>query len=412
MLKTYLDVNRRYSNGKVTLVGRLAENHSGIYFQYNDEYLATHSKSISPIAIKLTNRLQRMDNLYIGNLQGVFADCLPDGWGLHLLKRQMELNKQPLNALSHLEHLAMIGNRTSGALFFEPSIPQPEPQEINLYELGAAALKEFEGIDTPELPQLITAIGAKGEIPKLNVTIKPDGTYTTDPLAEGTQVIFKLSSDKFAYGHNEILIEWIFLEMAREVGIDVPDFDLIPMNTGHYWLQLKRFDCNGGTGRFHMLSASDLFNTPVHALNLDYQDLIKVSYELCGIQAARQMLRRALFNFLALNHNDHGRSFAFLADDNDKWRLSPQCGLNFTPFLSGHSTTFIGHRDKIPKKVLDTLSKQAGLSGYKNGMKIAEEVYETLRTFRQRAKAIWLDKDITKTIQQEIDKKWKILTSY
>ncbi|MXF04273.1 type II toxin-antitoxin system HipA family toxin, partial [Escherichia coli] len=81
---------------------------------------ATHSKSISPFAIKLTNRLQRMDNLYIGNLQGVFADCLPDGWGLHLLKRQMELNKQPLNALSHLEHLAMIGNRTSGALFFEP----------------------------------------------------------------------------------------------------------------------------------------------------------------------------------------------------------------------------------------------------------------------------------------------------
>lgn len=113
------------------------------------------------------------------------------------------------------------------------------------------------------------------------------------------------------------------MEMAKLAGIDVPDFALIDAGKGKYWLQQTRFDCVGDRGRIHMISASGLLDASFREPSLDYIDLIKATRILCGIDEAKKLLRRAIFNYLVANQDDHSKNFAFLADDNDNWRLSP-----------------------------------------------------------------------------------------
>ncbi len=42
-----LDVKRKLSDGSQVIIGELAQNRQGVYFQYNDEYL-NHYSNLSP----------------------------------------------------------------------------------------------------------------------------------------------------------------------------------------------------------------------------------------------------------------------------------------------------------------------------------------------------------------------------
>lgn len=97
------------------------------------------------------------------------------------------------------------------------------------------------------------------------------------------------------------------MKIARQAGIDVADFELLPVGEGRYWLQQSRFDCVGETGRLHMVSASGLLDASFRAPSLDYVDLIKATRLLCGVTEARKLLHRALFNYLLVNQDDHAK---------------------------------------------------------------------------------------------------------
>ncbi|WP_258132704.1 HipA domain-containing protein [Aliivibrio sifiae] len=38
-----------------------------------------------------------------------------------------------------------------------------------------------------------------------------------------------------------------------------------------------------------------------------------------------------MFNYITVNQDDHSKNFAFLADDNDNWRLSPFYDIVYSP---------------------------------------------------------------------------------
>lgn len=63
-------------------------------------------------------------------------------------------------------------------------------------------------------------------------------------------------------------------------------------------------------GRLHMHSACGLLDADFR----DYIDLIKASRHLCKSPAAGQLqFRRAIFNLLASNQDDHSKNWAFFA---------------------------------------------------------------------------------------------------
>ncbi len=85
-----LDVYRRLSSGQRVAVGTLAQNARTVFFQYDSGYVRSFA-NLSPFALKFDSSLQQAPDAPHGGLHGVFADSLPDGWGLLLMDRVLVL---------------------------------------------------------------------------------------------------------------------------------------------------------------------------------------------------------------------------------------------------------------------------------------------------------------------------------
>ena len=413
MLNIPLIVKRKLQDGQSENVGQLAEDSNGVYFQYAESYLNRHRNSLAPFNLEFNNRLQLAPKEPHCRLHGVFGDSLPDGWGLYLMDRLFRRNGYISQNITALERLAVVGNRGLGALFYEPELSfngNDKEIDIELLQLGREAVSEFEGTESHLIQYLMDASGSGGARPKLNVTQCADGSFTTRQDAVGDKLIIKLTSEKFTLGHHESQVEYVYMDMARQAGIEVPDFDLFDAGRGHYWLKQKRFDCINEHGRIHMISACGLLDAPFRIPSLDYVDLIKATRLLCGVSEAKKLLRRALFNYLTINQDDHSKNFAFLADDQDKWRISPFYDVVYSPLANGeHMTAFNGNGAKITRQAMELMAGQAGLSGANAIKQQAEEIYEVVKNFHIQAKFIGIPDFLIKEIQQHIDIKWASL---
>ncbi|WKT00738.1 HipA N-terminal domain-containing protein [Gallibacterium salpingitidis] len=200
MLKVPLIVKRELSNGEQIEVGKLAENKQGTFFQYTSEYLARFSDSLAPFNLAADTSLQKAPSLPHFGLHGLFADSLPDGWGLYLMDRIFRQNGYDPKQITALERLAYLSQQGAGSLSYEPALPLVdinEAETIDFITLGKNAIQEFEGTETDILAQLVQASGSGGARPKLNVTQLQNGLFTTDTKQKGTQFIIKLTSKKF-----------------------------------------------------------------------------------------------------------------------------------------------------------------------------------------------------------------------
>ncbi|PHM30689.1 type II toxin-antitoxin system HipA family toxin [Xenorhabdus innexi] len=412
MLNTPLNVRRKLSDGNSILVGQLAENKTGVYFQYDDTYLTSHPKSLSPFLIEANTSLQKAPKEPHYGLHGVFGDSLPDGWGLYLMDRVFRANGHNPQMVTALERLAYLGERCSGALYYEPAMHSfgTDERDIDIIMLGKEAVKEFEGTGSHFLSSLLDASGSGGARPKLNVTKCANGQFSTRPDAIGEKLIIKLTSEKFSLKYSESLVEYAYMTMARNVGIEVPDFELLDAGNGRFWLQQTRFDCCPAQGRYHMISACGLLDAPFREPSLDYVDLAKVTRHLCGVQEARKLVKRALFNYLTVNQDDHTKNFAYLADDDDNWRLSPFYDVVYMPSPYGeHMTSFNGNGKVITSAALEQLAGQVGFSSINPLISMLEEIYTETRHFQVIAHELGIDKEMATMIAQHMEQKWLAL---
>ncbi|PHM65569.1 phosphatidylinositol kinase [Xenorhabdus stockiae] len=409
MLNTPLNVRRKLSDGNSVLVGQLAENKTGVYFQYDETYLTAHPKSLSPFLINADTSLQKAPKEPHYGLHGVFGDSLPDGWGLYLMDRVFRENGYNPKMVTALERLAYLGERCSGALYYEPATHafSPDERDIDIITLGKEAVKEFEGIDSHFLHSLIDASGSGGARPKLNMTKCTDGRFSTRTDAIGEKLLIKLTSAQFSLKYSESLVEYAYMKMARNIGIEVPDFELLDVGNGHFWLQQTRFDCCPGQGRYHMISACGLLDAPFREPSLDYVDLVKVTRHLCGVQEAQKLVKRALFNYLTVNQDDHAKNFAYLADDADNWRISPFYDVVYMPSPYGeHMTSFNGNGKVITSSALEQLAGQAGFSSINPLINMLEEIYAETRRFPIIAHELGIDNVVATTIALHMEQKW------
>lgn len=88
----------------ITDIGVLAQNRHGVFFQYDQAYLS-HFENLSPFAIHFDASFQQAPKAPHGGLHGVFADALPDDWGLLLqdrVFRQHDLLPASITAMDRL----------------------------------------------------------------------------------------------------------------------------------------------------------------------------------------------------------------------------------------------------------------------------------------------------------------------
>lgn len=111
----------------------------------------------------------------------------------------------------------------------------------------------------------------------------------------------------------------------------------------------RRFDRTGSGGKIHMLSLGAMRHFDFNlARAYSYEQAIETIRKLgLGQKAIEEQLRRAYFNILIRNQDDHVKNIAFLMDQQGAWRLSPAFDVAYAhnpsgPWTSEHQMSLNG----------------------------------------------------------------------
>lgn len=407
-----LDVSRTLSDGSSIAVGVLAQNRQGVFFQYDSEYLQQFG-NLSPFTLNESVELQRAPRSPHGGLHGVFADSLPDGWGLLLQDRVFRQHDILPAQVTAMDRLAFVGRRGMGALTFAPESNWQQQQSgtVDLSMLGLEAQALFDGQTDDVLATLVAAGSSGGARPKAQLYFHPDNPQQCRTYGEeGDEPwLVKFTSKNLALGHEEGLCEAVYLQLAEQVDLQPPEFRLLdaPQKSGaRAWLAVKRFDCSE-QGKFHMHSACGLLDADFRMPSLDYEDLIKASRQLCRSPAVGQLqFRRAIFNLLASNQDDHSKNWAFLQDDQGRWSPAPFYDVTFSPHpFSEHATSYAGFGKQPPLKSIQKLAAGAGYVNWKQAQLVIQEIAEVLSGFAQQARQQGISTSTTRLISETLEQR-------
>ncbi len=382
-----LEVRLEHAPDDRELVGRLAEHQRAIYFEYDPGFLASR-RSISPLHLPATGGAVRAPAAT--GLHGVFADALPDGWGMLLMDRHFRKQGLIPEQLSPLDRLAYLGARTMGALTFHPcsddgTTPvRPSP----LDRLAAEADKVLAGQASELLPELLAAGGAPGGArPKVLVCVRGDElSYGTDlPPAGHVPWLIKFPSHRDP--GDSAAVEYVYSRLARHAGLDVPDTRLFVAASGQRFFGVRRFDRDGPL-RFHVHTLAGALNTDFRVPNLDYELLLRVTTRMTRAQPeVVRAFRHTVFNVLAHNRDDHGKNFSFIMSRDGEWRLSPAYDLTFAEGPGGEHTMAIQGEPRRPTwSHMLRLAKTASIPE-RTAHRVLDEVRDALHRWPAEARA-------------------------
>jgi serine/threonine-protein kinase HipA len=322
-------------------IGRLYQDDRGtVFFEYDPAWSAG-GRELSPLYLpNSTQGAVSTPTPVFSGLFGLFQDALPDWWGERLMQRLLESRGIPWNRVTALRKLACQGDRKMGALAFLPAMDADDFNDTLVAELGAlvdAAREILRGETGAVLAALLrSGISPGGAQPKALLAIADDfrEIRLADPAPPGFGAwLLKFDTEPVL---QEGRIEAAYADMAREAGITVPETRCLEASGSCHFLT-RRFDRTPDGERLHLHSYSGLTHTPLRE-GLEYADLIEVTRTLTRDQrCTEEVFRRAVFNILAANDDDHGRNHAFLMDASGTWTLAPAYDLTLStyPLASG-----------------------------------------------------------------------------
>lgn len=402
MAVTKLDVYLQFSEQE-RLIGQLVLDGKEILFKYSDSYLEL-GYNLSPNQLKFDDIPQTTKDKTFDGLYGVFADSLPDAWGYLLMKKHLSANQVAIETLNALDHLTFAGRNSMGALHYKPSVEyEHEAAEISLDTLNEHISDVLKGESSAVIDDMFRRGGSPGGArPKIYAGYNPK----TDSLISGIAnlpeeyehwiIKFAASADSKDIAN----IELAYYKMALDSGIDMSECKVFTSETGNSYFGTRRFDRIGNNKR-HMLSAAGLFHDDYEHSTLDYGNLIFQAKKLTNnAQAALQMFRRAVFNVLSHNRDDHSKNFAFLMDADGNWTLAPAYDLTFSSSSQGyHSTACSGNYVNPGSRELLELASDLSISNAKTTI---NEVQHVIDNWRVYAESSGVSESSIKTIESSL----------
>ena len=321
-------------------------------FEYAPSWLRA-GYSISPLHLPLTAGVFLFDNLDAGTwhrLPAAIADALPDRFGNSLIDAKLAEKGITSDQITALDRLAYTGDRAMGALEFRParSIGK-QPDVLDFAQLINAARDAIHGSLSTDskariaLRQLLSVgTSAGGARAKAVVNIDPaTGAISSGQRPEMGKESWLLKFDGIAedssfglsvdYGR----IEYAYSLMAKAAGIHMTETRLYHEN-GRAHFMTKRFDRTdpaSGTvsDKIHMQSLCAMDHIDYNLVHTNqYDSLFAVIRRLdLPEEDLTEAFRRMVFNYLAMNCDDHAKNFAFLMNEQGKWRLAPAYDVTF-----------------------------------------------------------------------------------
>ena len=394
-------------------VGAVAELDDGqIVFEY-DAAFRREGPEISPPHLPLSTRgpqsfpaLARLEAFE--GLPGVLADALPDRFGNAIIRKYFADQGRPDAAMSPVQKLLYIGSRAMGALEFRPPlrIPQKlrESEALEIAGLVEAARRVVEGRTEVAIPEIIrlgsSAGGARAKAVILWNPAKSEVRSAFAPAQTGDEHwLIKFDGvgelgdpDPRPQPYNRV--EYAYARLAREAGIEIADTHLLE-ERGLAHFMTKRFDrLDGRRLHLHTLGGMEHVDYNVPGIYSYEQYFRRVLALGLGYPALEQAFRRACFNLLAVNQDDHVKNFAFLMDERGRWRLSPAYDLTFVRgrgITRRHQLSFAGKREGFTANDLLAVGERFGLD--RGGRAIVQEVGDALARWGDFARAAGVPED-------------------
>lgn len=299
-------------------------------FEYDKQWLAD-GFSISPLELPLQQGLFIAKPSPFQGDFGIFEDSLPDGYGRYLLHKALQREGVNDSDLSSLDRLSIVGSGGMGALTYHPethiSINNGIADFDLLQQKALEVLKEQQDTDAGLL--LYNSGNSGGARPK--------AVFHDD---EGHWLVkFRHTYDPKDIG----LQEFHYNEVARQCGINVPDFKLI---NGRYFAT-RRFDIDANDHRIHVATAGGLLCLSLQNPVLDYGNLLALTGFLTQSgREVEELFRRMVFNYLTDNKDDHCKNFSFYVHEESAgryvWHLAPAYDLTlFTEGYNGEHATSV-----------------------------------------------------------------------
>ncbi|MGH3495198.1 MAG: type II toxin-antitoxin system HipA family toxin, partial [Sciscionella sp.] len=320
---------------------------------YDPAYLA------SPLAYELDPALP----LVSGQIQtpqgralfGALTDCAPDGWGRALITRgERELalreHRAPRTITEAAFLLGVRDDQRQGALRFRhddgPYLAEDNqgvPPFVMLPQLLNAAVEfERDTLTSNALRMLLRAGSSLGGArPKAHV-IDQQGRVSIAKFPRVTQDDWDVTT-----------WEAITLTLARDAGINVPEFTLRPV-TGKPVLMIARFDRDATAQRIGYVSAMTMLEA-VDREPHDYFDIAAVITQTSpnALSDLHELWRRIVFGRLIRNTDDHLRNHGFLRLTDSGWSLSPVFDVNPNPSAGEFATSLAGGDGDTPDVLLN-----------------------------------------------------------
>lgn len=361
-------------------------------FEYSSEFQASGIE-LAPVAMPLGPAIYSFPELarptYHG-LPGLLADSLPDKFGSLLINNWLVRQGRDPASFTPIERLCYVGTRGMGALEFKPSLEKRRERSMpvdvsELVQLAAEALRQKNDLqatltgdgeaDLQALRQIlsvgVSAGGARakaviawneqtGEVRSGQVRA-PDGfgywLLKFDGIPGNGD---KEAGDPQGYGQ----IEFAYHHMALAAGLEMTRCRLFEEH-GRRHFMTQRFDRGPGGEKVFMQSLCALGHYDFNLAGAySYEQAIQMAVTLrLGFEAREQMLRRAAFNIMARNQDDHTKNIAFLMDKTGEWRLAPAYDVNFAYNPSGawtnrHQMSLNGKRDGFHYDDLRAVAKR------------------------------------------------------
>lgn len=346
-------------------------------------------------------------------LPGMLADALPDKFGNRLIDAWLAETGRSVDRFSPVDRLCYIGNRGIGALEFEPTVRKATRSKklevAQLVDLANRVLSEREnlagrlgGEDDAEALEDILSVGtsAGGARAKAVLAWNRDtgefrsGQVKVDEGYEHWLLKFdgvsnnrdKELADPQGFGK----IEYAYYLMATETGIDMSECRL-HHEGGRSHFMTRRFDRDERGRKRHMQSLGAMqhfdFNDPA---SYSYEQAVLTIRDLgLGMDVIEQQYKRAVFNVVARNQDDHVKNISFLMDRSGAWRLSPAYDMAYSYNPSGswtrdHQMSLAGKRNDFTHGDLMVFASNVGLKSNKANQAI-EDIVDAVAKWQEFA---------------------------
>lgn len=413
---------------KVTLwghvVGYIADDSGVITFEYEEEF-KNKNYEISPNELPLatTTQFQQTNpSVTFRGLPGVIADCLPDNFGAKVIKNfytsEMGLAPQQISVLNYLSY---IGKTSLGALEFTPEESEGETFSVEVLKISLLkeeARKTLDGKMNKKTSDIMRISGSAGGMrAKAHIDFNPQTNEMRSGLNKSEEgfipsiIKFDGVSDDGEYGVDG-LVEYIYNLIAASCGIQTTLCHIFKENEdGRDLIHFvtERFDRTPeGDKPFHYLSLCGFDSADFRDKHYySYEEYFQAAMMLTNDHSAvKQAFKRATFNIIMRNQDDHTKNFGFIMNKEGTWFLAPAFDLTYS-YSSGvnvtHQMLFNGKDDGFTIDDFIDVGEKFNIKR-KDVLKIVKEVQAASESFKEVAHSFGMEDQYIESITMNLRK--------